>query len=304
MSEPVEVPVKEPDFNPPGLDEALDKMNEPAAPVPEKPVEPKPAKPAEAPQLESGETEKLAWLKGLDEQTLKDYREGKAIPKHRFDEVLQRMKVYESFGTPEELTEKLKAPATPVKVDPDPAMSEEDKAARDYFLRLHPELKDVSKMLEEFNRFKEGAQAREIQEKERRSSERNTLIKNGESKIKSLCEAEGLPIDGDNLGLHIGNITDILHSEKNKELADRFYNQRDVEALKTVFDDYYKRFFSGFQRKAKSEILRDKDNLAKLNKPPVKGGAAPLEPGIKKPKTFSEAGDAGWEMIQAANATP
>lgn len=302
MSDPVEIPVAAPDFNPPGLDEALDKINGPEEPTPEAPAAPEEVKP-EAPKPDAGDDEKIAWLKGLDEQTLKDYREGKAIPKHRFDEVLQRMKIYESFGTPEELIAKLKATATPPAKADEP-LSDEDKAFQAYVLKAFPEMKDMPQTFQEMKQFMQEFKKSREESQSREAESRNTLIKSAETRIKALCEAHGLPVDDENMRLHIGNITDILHSEKNKELADRFYNQRDVEVTKPVFDDYYKRFFSGFQRKAKSEILKDKDNLAKLPRAPVKGGAAPLEPGVKKPKSFDEAGDAGWEAMQAANATP
>lgn len=303
MSDPVEVPAVGPDFNPPGLDDALDKINFPGPAEPEKPAEPEEVKP-EAPKPDAGDDEKIAWLKGLDEQTLRDYREGKAIPKHRFDEVLQRMKIYESFGTPEELISKLKAVSAPPSQKADEPLSDEDKAFQAYVLKAFPEMKDMPQTFQEMKQFMQEFKKSREENQARDAESRNTLIKSGEGKIKALCEAQGLPIDDGNFRLHIGNITDLLHSDKNKELADRFYNQRDVEVLKTVFDDYYKRFFSGFQRKAKSEILKDKDNLAKLPRAPVKGGAAPLEPGVKKPKTFDEAGDAGWEAMQATNATP
>lgn len=283
-------------------DRAFEKLNAPE-PEPEKkaevvessePKEPAKSEPPIVPPIDSGEAEKLAWMKSLDEKTLRDFREGKHVPKYRLDEVLSRVKLYESLGTPEELTTRLKVPpaALPAKTAEEPTgdLNDDDKAFQAYVLKMFPFLKDMPKTQEEFSKLSTEFQKTRESEHAARVADRNALIESAENKIKSLCEAEGLAVDGKNLKLHIGAITDILHDEENKAISDKFYNDRNVDVLAEVFKDYFNRFFSGFQRKAKVDLLKSKDNQEKLPKAQVKGGAAEVE--VKKPLSKEAAIDA------------
>jgi hypothetical protein len=292
--EPQEVAVEEAQSFEDVSDKAFDRLNAPEdpkaedAPEMETPESPAPDKVIDDKDNGDGE---------LDPKTLADLKEGKILPKHRFDEVAQRMKAYESFGTPEQLQAALaklaeleKMPPTEKKEAID-ELSDDDKEIRDNLLRLFPQLKEIDKIKgtneQLIAREQEQAQARE-----------KALFDSGTNKIKELCEKNGLDCSSERrLKVHIGGVTDFLHA--NPELADKFYRQGDVSVIQSAFDEYFKEVFSGFQRKAKVEILNDKDNQKKLPKAPIKSGAPPVDQ--KKPLTKEQALDrAADRWIEAA----
>lgn len=255
----------------------------------EKPAVVEPAKPAVQPDDQDG-NEKPA-NEGLDEQTLKDLKEGKIFPKHRFDEVAQRMKAYEAFGSPEELAKKLAAIAPELK-KPENEMTAEDKAARDYFLKLFPEFKKF----ENFEKFQQEMTARQEQEWKAGEERHTSLVSKGTDEIKKLATEAGLNVASERaVNLLIGGVTQVLHG--NDELAKKFYRDGDITVLKTAFDDYFKEQFSGFQRAAKAKVLQDGKIANRLPKAPTKSGAAPADQPDAAPKSFEEAGNAAWDKF-------
>lgn len=281
------------------LDKVYEGMQD--KPVAEVPAE-APAKPEPTPDDKSG-NDKPAGTEGLDEQTLKDIREGKLIPKYRFDELSERVKAFESFGTPEQLREmmakvqELEKLPREEKNEAVDELSEDEKEIRKAMLKMFPFLKDIPKTQEELNRLKGDYEQRTQREIERAKAREDMLFKSGENKIKELCEKNGLDCSDEQiLKTHIGSVTEFLN--RDRELSDRFYNGGDVDALQTAFDKYFKAVFSGFQRKAKAEILNDKDNRVRLPKAPAKGGTPPSEP--KKKQSSSEAMDMMAEAFISA----
>lgn len=277
-------------------DKIFDRMNGTTEPEEKAAPEPDPVpEPVEQPPIEKAEG-----LTDEDKQILADVRGGKVIPKHRLDEVLQKLKDYESFGTPEELRAKLTQPPAKPELKPEETqLSDEDKEAQAYFLKLHPELKNLPNFMEKFDKFMEQQGNRDRVEKEREDKATEELFESGKAKIKELCTAAGLDVSTPlKLQAHVGSVTDYLR--ENKELSKQFYEGKKVDVLKTVFDQYFNEVFGGFQRKQKSEALQTIDSRARLHKAPPKGGAPPAE--AIKPLTKEQALDKmGDAWIKAAN---
>lgn len=235
--------------------------------------------------------------KMLDEMLAK----GEYLPKHRFDEVLTRAKAFERFGTPEQIQAALdkakdlnKLPDDPKLDIPDAELTAEELEIKNGVLKLFPFLKDIPKTQTELKELKTEHETRTKQEQEQAAAKEQALFRQGEDKIKALCEKAGLPVSAEQLEDHIAGVTRRLYA--NPEMAKRFH-AGDVEALNTVFDKYFNDVFSGFQRTAKAELLKGKNNKEALPKPPASG--APPVPEPEKPaKTLGQAADRAWDRLR------
>ena len=225
----------------------------------------------------------------IDEKTKADIKEGKIIPKHRFDEINLRMKGYESFGTPEELKGKLarleeflKKPDEPLKTPEQKIeeLNDEDKEVQKYlFTKVAPELRDLPEILKMVRDMqaerKVEREELEKQVKAERETERMELQKHNTKAldlIKGMAKEAGLNVDDEtNMAIISNTIADMVHM--NKDMTQKYYGEKNLEILKEVFKDFQKRFFSGVQRKVASDILKDKKSQSSLPKPPVDGGS-------------------------------
>lgn len=259
-----------------------------------------PGKPAEEPKLsepapepsDKGGDDKLAWLNGLDEKTLNDLKEGKLIPHHRFNEVLEQKKAYEALGTPDEVQKKLadlgkKIEETPKGKIPD--LTDEEKETQAFMLKLFPQLKshsDLVKSVENLTHQLE-AQKKAFETIEKAESEardkvhQETVARAGE-RVKGYAEELGLDAKNQKILDRLSRqIAAELHADE--EAAHKFYTEGDLTVLDKIFQDYKKDFFSGVQRKTEAKILQDKKNQTKLSKPPLPGA-----PSTPKDKPISE----------------
>lgn len=233
----------------------------------------------------------------IDEKVLADIKAGTLIPKHRFDEHLtkfeelsqrseltakelaqlnEKVKLYQSFGSPEELKAKLEAIAKKAEA-PGVELTEEERELREHLLgKVTPELKDVSevkKMLNELiaEKRQEKEQANKVFEAELKTHNLKAI-----EKIKDLAKEMGLPVeDKTNLKVLANGIADLI--EDNPEWVDAYYKRRDLSILKEVVENYQQRFFSGIQRKAAADIVKGKKAQEALPKAPIGGGTPPTE---------------------------
>lgn len=285
--------------------EAIDKANETPAPAePTKAAEPdnSPAKPED-----QGQNDKLPdWLKGMDEKAQADIRDGKLIPKHRMDEVLTRSKAYEAFGSPEELQAKLtqlaqltakNPPAAAPKSDKAAELTDEDKQMKEYLLsKIAPELSQLPDIIKKFEEMAKSVNEQKSAAEAQQKAAWDENVKAGDTFIRKLAQEAGLPIATERGWELIRNgVLDCLHADD--ATADKFYKGRDTSVLKAAFDDYQKVMFSGIQRKAAADLLKDKKSQADLPKPPAKG-PGPTELPDKPAETLSEAGDRAWASFQ------
>lgn len=270
-------------------DKAFDKMNAPEKT--EETPEPTPAPVKPVTDKDEGE---------IDEQTKADLKDGKIIPKHRFDEVLRKMSAYESFGTPEEVAQKLKAIVEKAQETPKPEtpaeQSAEDKETREYLLQVAPELAKLPELMKTLEALmKDQKEARESVEAQQ-SEKHLKIIKSGTEQIKSLATKAGINVKTEKaLNMVSVGVTHVLNNDP--KLRERFYVDGDVTAVDDAFKDYFETTFPGVQRKAASDILKGKNHQNNLPKAPVTGGAPEETPA--KPKTLAEAADVGWERIHA-----
>ena len=124
-------------------------------------------------------------------------------------------------------------------------------------------------------------------------------VKNGENFIRKIATEANLPVETDQaFNLVKNGVLDVLHA--NEEDARKFYYGKDTTVLQKAFDDFKKIMFSGAQRKAAADLLKDKESQDQLPKPPAKGGSVQTEPPEKPAKDLDEAGDRAWETLQAA----
>ena len=273
-------------------DKAFEKMNAEPEKTPEK--EEKTPAPVKAPAEKEG-SEKDE----IDEQTLSDLKAGKIIPHHRFNEILNKVSAYESFGTPEEVAAKLKAIAEKAKETPAPASAaeetEEDKAAKAYLLKLFPGLAKFPDLQKQIEDFQNSQKQKEEMSQAERSQWHGRLLQAGVESVKSLATENGINVKTqDNLDMVLRGVTYILN--KDPDLRERFYVEGEVDAINQAFDQYFKALYPGVQRKAASDILTGKNQEKKLPKAIVQGGAHD-EPEPKKPKTLNEVGDLAWEKL-------
>ena len=258
-------------------DAALERLNKEEDPAPAEAE-----KPAATP-TEQGDDDIVAWVKGLDKQTLADLKEAKLIPKHRFDEVNQGYERYKSFGTPEELAAKLaeiqKKPGEPEKSTTEASATEltaEEKEAHALLLKLFPHLKDLPDTTKQMRDFMQQNETRVKEEKERQDREQTAYVGKAVETIKALAKEAGLNVENKkSLDLICNGVTTLLH--QNEELSRQFYRDRNPEVLKEVFKDYHNLQFSGYQRKLDAASLKDKNNQRKLPKAPAPGGAPETE---------------------------
>lgn len=236
------------------------------------------------------------------------------IPKHRFDEVNAKAKAYESFGTPEELQEKLAKlqeltkpkPSTEVKTAEQRIedLNDEDKEVQKYLGKIAPEinqLPEVIKMVKEMQAERKAE--REYLEKQvqaEKEQERAVLAKHNEKAmevIKDLAKSAGLNVEDEvNMKLVANMIADMVHADK--ELTNKYYGEKNLDILKDVFKDFQKRFFSGVQRKAAAEILGGKKQQNNLPKPPVDGGSPQKTPSDDVTKmTLDQVGDLAYDRV-------
>ena len=278
------------------------------APEPEPKVPAEPVKAEVQPTDWRNDDKVPEWLRKMDEKTLAALEKGETIPKHRFDEVLTRTKAFESLGTPEEIQAKLARLNAP-PAEPAPVVSakaeelpKEDQEMREYTLKLHPELREFPKLLEKMvavEKFMaEQKQAAEMQkqvEAERKKAEWYDNLKKGDEVMKGLLTEAKINIK-DQLDFETHRDGILKRLEKNTAVADKFYYEKDHSVLKSAFEDYIKGFLNGLTRDAKAEILRDKNNQAKLPKPPA-SGTGPTEPPEKPADSLAEAGDRAWDRF-------
>ena len=271
------------------LSQATDKSFEKLS-AEEKTVPPE-AQPPASPAIEAGKGDKSSGKGELDEKTLTDIKEGKLIPKHRFDEVSAKVKLYESFGTPEEIEEKIKAalsqPPKLVKPTSEDQLNEEDKQMKDYLEKIHPELKKLPQLLQQMvDMMKISEQERTVSLTQKKAEwDKNT--EKGTDAIKKMAKDAGLDSENEELMEDVVDAV-VRRLHKDKTLSDKFYLERDIEVLKPIFDQYFKNVFSETRRKAASDLLADKRREKNLNRAPVKG-TPPPEPAEKEPQTLEEA---------------
>lgn len=279
----------------------------------EKTPVPEPAPGKEAPKPDDivvPPIEKVEGKEGeLDAKTLQDIREGKLIPKHRMDEVSEKIRRFEAFGTPEQIEAKLKAIAPAAPVAPAPAaktpdpLSAEDQEIKEMNLKLHPELKEFPAILERLNAIekanREQAEAFKAQQaavEAERTKERDAYFDKAIDEAKTLAKNVGLNVDDEtNVNIIMRAVMEILHA--NKELDNRFYEKRDLTAIGEAFKEYEKRFISGFRRQQAADVLSGKRKEATLPKAPAKGGSLPAAAPVKPAENFSDAADRAWESM-------
>lgn len=275
-----------------------------------------PSKAAELKEPEPQPTDKVPGDKGngkgpeLDEKTLSDMKEGKLIPKWRMDEILERLRAYESFGAPEELRariENLSKATEPKAREPAAELSDEEKETRDFIYKIAPELKESSELKKVLSELSESVkQMREDRKKEAERLEKieSKSLEDHNSKasdmIRNLAKESGYDIkldDASNLKLIVNAVADIIHSDPG--LMDKYYNARDLSVVKIAFDEFAKRMFSGVQRKAKQEILQDKKKQEQVLSPPSKqGGAAPTAPDDTAKMSLDDIGLSVWDRMK------
>lgn len=274
-------------------DSAFERLNQ-AEEEPEKPEPVAPKAPVAQPDDKGGNDNPAGdeWWKKLDERTVADLKAGHILPKHRFDEVNQRLQAYNAFGSPEELQRKLaeitKAPAPVTEKSPSltPEQQAKDEEAKAYILSLFPFLKDQPQQTKQMSDFMRQNQERaEFQEKEA-EEEHNKWLDTGTSRIAELAKEAGLDVkDPENMDLIARGVVARLHASK--ELSAKFYKEKNLEAVKAAFDDYCKRIFSGHQRKVEAQILKDKKKENRLPRPPASG----VSPESEKPKSTADMTD-------------
>jgi len=252
-------------------------------------------------------------LEGIDEQTLKDIREGKIIPKYRFDEVSKKqeelasmLESYKTFGTPEQLKEIMAAMATlkndkgSLPENPTTELDDDDKAMQAAILKLFPQLKSlgqdktVEELKAQFGQVQKFVQAQQAEAKQQYDS----FIGKASETIKGFAKEAGLNVDdAKNVNLLETVISQMIEAEP--ELAEQFYGKRDISVLKKVFDDYSSRFLSGVQRKVASDIIGDKKKMEKL--PKAVAGTGTNEPekklDVKKFKSFADTQNVAKELL-------
>ena len=289
----------------PTLDEASDKALKKLNSEPEQKPEPIVKDESPKPSDKDGSDKPVEKEPEFDEKTLADLRDGKIIPKHRLDEVSQRLKGYESLGTPEELQAKLAeiAKAKPEvlekdKPKPDSDLSQEDKETRDYLHKLFPFLKDAPKLEETLRGLMTDKEERKAAE-ERQTEERwNKNVDAGMDRIKTLATEKNIDVSTPiKFNLVCRGVTGVLNQDQ--KLHDRFYKDGDLNAVKEAFDIFDKEFISGVQRGERSKILSDKKLQEKLPKAPLKGGHEDEKPKDPSKMTLDEVGDNAWEKVNA-----
>lgn len=245
------------------------------------------------------------WLRKLDEKTLADLEKGQIIPKHRFDEVSGKSKLYESFGTPEELKAKLTqlAEAAVRRDDKAPKTDDltgEDKEMRDFLLgKVAPELAQLPAVIQKMNEIAKQLNEQKTAFESQQKAAWDENVKNGENFVRKLATEAKLPIGNERtFKLILNGVLDILH--ENEAESDKFYYGRDTSVLKNAFEEFKKTMFSDAQRKAAADLLKDKENQDRLPKPPAKGGTGTTEKPEKPPESLEEAGDRSWEILQSA----
>lgn len=256
-------------------------------------------KPAVEPEL-SPEVKKL-----LNDAIAK----GKYIPKERMDEVLKEMKAFKDFGTLDDLKQMrqtlydLMAKAGDKRdgADPEPSktveLTEEEKGAREFFLKAFPEFKDLMALKDEFPKLKKDYEERVNAVTEASKTERTNLVKTGCDNIKSWAEKAGIDVsDGPSYGAILDGVNAFLESDE--ALAKGFYQDRNMDSLKTAFDRYYEKVFSKFQRSAKADLLKDKTLKEGIPKAPARGGG-PVPVPEQKVKSIKDAGDRAWSRLNS-----
>lgn len=256
---------------------------------------PGPDEPKSDPDEDGGETpggQNGTQPKELDEQTLKDIREGKIFPKHRFDEVSQQLQRYKALGSPEELAKTLAAiNAKEAGKNGKPgAATETDKQVRDYILNVAPELKKVLDYLPEIE-----------QGREERNLATQSVIDATTKEIGEFATKE-MGIDAkDQAQINMVHNLAAQIIKNDPELERRFYRLHDRTVIAEVKTQLNK-FLSGIRRAEKAAIVGDKKITAKLPKPVGAGG---IPPGGTPPKPdngkvdLREVGERAWEAMQS-----
>lgn len=240
--------------------------------------------------------------KMLDEMLAK----GEYLPKHRFDEVLNRAKAFERFGTPEQIqamADKLagmeKLPKETKLDTPDAELTPEELEIKNGILKFFPFLKDIPKTQEELSKLKTENETRTKQEQEQARVKEEQFFETATNRVKELCGKNGLDCSNDlRLKVHVGAINDFINSDP--KLKARF-DAGDVEAVNPAFDEYFKEMFSGFQRVAKADLLKGKAIKETLPKPPA-SGAAPAPITEKPAKDLKQAADRAWDRLSGKKA--
>lgn len=263
---------------------------------------------------EGAETDEavLAWAKSLDAQTREDIKAGRTLPHHRFKEMQEKYRAYEQFGTPESLQElkrsvekyrefgspeNLKKILETSKREPEPKkaepeLSDEDKQARDYFLKAFPELKKVlegdPQLLEKLGVIEKDINDIKAKSHAEMQARSERIVKSAENKVRELAKAKGLDVtDARKFDIICDNVAALVNADP--DLKRQFWAEGNVEALAKPFEEYYAMMFSGSQVKAAADILSAKKNEGKISKSPIKEGAEtpPPKDDISK-KSFAQ----------------
>lgn len=288
-------------------DAAFDRLNPDGVKTgePVKPAEKKTETPAPPPS-DKDVNDKDAWMKGLDEKTLTDLKDGKLIPKHRFDEVLERTKAYETLGTPEDIQRRMTDLSKKIEDTPkgkEPELTAEEKETQAFISKLFPQLQTYSEMQKQLEDMKAqlANSQKTFREKEeletaQRQKQHQELLSQGREKIKSFAKELGLnENDPQILDELEGDITGRLH--RDEKLRVKFYEDGDVQVLDEVFKGYKSRFFSGVQRKTEADILKGKASQNKSPKPPIQGGPAAHKEKSVEEMDWNEVGDRAVSRI-------
>lgn len=226
----------------------------------------------------------------IDEKTLSDLREQKIIPKHRFDEVLEELRQYKSFGSPDDLRKKMTQAVKETKDEGEPkTLTDKDKAVVDYMMKLFPQMKNLDDVLKTI----EAVKAEKVYETNNHLTAAQNAIR--DYGIKEL----GFPANSAGLKLLIEDMASIIHS--NPEWNQRFYARRDMTVLDEAKKEFDKIYLSTIRRIGAAKAVQAKKQTASLPKSMGKGTAGTGSSQAPKPKSnivdMDAIGDAAWEHL-------
>lgn len=206
-------------------------------------------------------------LSQFDEQSLRDLKEGKIIPKYRFDQINEKLKLYENLGDPATIAKAIAAwnqmqgyinSGKQSQSDSSQSLSEEDKQVIEYMRKLYPgldKLNDLESLIERM-RYQEEVRL-------------ERYLETARAKLSELAEKELGIKNKDSVAFieEMINRAIMMNPEEHKKFV-----EGDIGAVERAFQIVKKSLVEPLKTSAVANFSKDKGKLKMLPKGPGQGG--------------------------------
>lgn len=199
----------------------------------------------------------------------------------QMSQLSQALEAYKAFGSPEEILQRIAPKAAPA--DPLAGLTDEEKAEREYALKLLPEYKNVQALEKQIQTLTDSLEkqdrawkAEAARSEQMTSARRNAQYAESENQVSELAAAAGFDMENPRVKSSIiGSVAEIIRLDK--DLSRRYFDEGDQKVVKETTDELLQNLTSGPKRLAAAEIVGDKKGQENLPKAPLKGGVPPKE---------------------------